>query len=161
MKSITLIKIFKEIRDIPLRAPESVNNVDNRCWGKHRKLYKKIQKKGFRARFRVCTFLWSEQNIPKDVSSLAPTDEDKHLFLEVLINNKWLIVDCSNDSRLPEYTEWDGKSDCQIGVKYRKILSVEDSKKVEEKEKKDYDSVLPIYIGFHKELNKFLEKIRK
>jgi hypothetical protein len=161
MKNITLIKIFEEFRDIPLRAPESINNMDNRCWGKHRKLYKKLQRKNFRVRYKVCKFLWSEQKIPRIITSLVPMDEDKHLFLEVLINNKWIIVDCSNDSKLPEYNTWDGKGNCQIGVKYTAILSVEESKKTEEKENKEYDIMLPKYISFHKELNKFLEGARK
>ncbi|MGV8171246.1 MAG: hypothetical protein ACP5OA_00960 [Candidatus Woesearchaeota archaeon] len=161
MKILNLMKIYEEFRDIPLRAPESINNVDNRCWGKHRRLYAKFQKKGFKSRFRVCTFLWSEQKIPENIIDLAPSDGDQHLFLEILINNKWLIVDCSNDSRLPEYNIWDGKSDCQIAVKHKKILSVEESKKVEEKEKKYYDTELLKYLRFYKGLNKFLEDIRK
>jgi hypothetical protein len=161
MKNIILIKIFEEFRDRPLRAPESVNNVDNRCWGKNRKLLLKLQKKRFSARFRVCEFLWSEQRLPEDVIRLAPTDKDQHLFLEVLINNKWVIVDCSNDSELPDYNIWDGRSDCKLGVKYTKILSVGESHDIEGMERKNFKKILPDYIVFHKTLNRFFESSRK
>jgi len=161
MKNIVLIKIFNEFRDIPLRAPESENNIDNRCWGKHRRLYKKLEKKKFKVRYRVCEFLWSEQKIPENVISVAPSDLDKHLFLEVLLNNRWVVIDCSNDSKLPEYNEWNGTSDCKIGVKYTKILSIDESVEAEEIEKKNYNIMLPKYIAFHKELNKYFNSIRK
>jgi hypothetical protein len=161
MKNLVLIKTFNEFRDIPLRAPESVNNIDNRCWGKHRRLFKRLEKKKFSVKFRVCEFLWSEQKMPENVISLAPNNTDQHLFLEVLLNNKWVIIDCSNDSKLPDFNEWNGKDDCEIGVKYTKILSIDESSAVEKFEKNNYETMLPIYIEFHKELNKFLNSIRK
>jgi len=161
MKNIILIQTFKEFRDIPLRAPESINNIDNRSWGKHRRLYKKLEKKKCRVRFRVCKFLWSEQQLPQNVVNLAPSDEDQHLFLEMLINNKWVMIDCSNDSKLPEYNEWNGLDNCKIGVKYTQILSINESIEAENIEKDNYETMLPTHITFHKELNKFLNSIRK
>jgi hypothetical protein len=138
-----------------------LNDKDYRCWGKHRKLYQKLLDSGHNVRFRVCEFLWSEQKIPKEVIALAPTDKDRHLFLEIQIDNKWIRIDCSNDSKLPEYNDWDGKENCKVSVKYTKVLSEKESKDAEILEKKNYHILLPKYISFHKALNKSLKYIRK
>ena len=50
-----------------------------------------------------------------------------HSDLEIKINNQWIILDCSNDSKLPSYNVWDGKSNCEIAVKFTKISSPEEA----------------------------------
>lgn len=154
------INIFNDTRDIPYYCPEFINNIDNRCWGKHRILYKKFLELGFEVRYRVCSFKWSEQRIPEDIVKLAPTDLDYHLFLEIRINNKWVILDCSNDSKLPSYNVWNVKDDCKLAVNHNELLSVEKSIEFERDEKLNFKQNFNKYKEFNIKINKFFNKIR-
>jgi len=108
------IKVFNKVRDLPYHCPEYLKDKNYTCWGKHRILYAELKKLGYKVRFRVCSFKWSELRLPKEVSQLAPTDLDKHLYLEIFLDNRWIVLDCSDDYKLPGYNLWNGKSDCKI-----------------------------------------------
>lgn len=155
------IKLFEKIRDLPLHNPEFKEDIDSRCWGKHRKLKQLFEKEGLKSRYIVCSFKWSEQRFPKEIINLPHEDRDYHLFLEVLINNQWVVVDASNDSNLPEFNKWDGKSNCKIAVNYIKILSPEESEKIEEEERKNNLHNIKNNYDFYKAINTFFNKIRK
>jgi hypothetical protein len=134
---------------------------DYRCWGKNRVLYDKIKKAGFDVRFKVCDFNWNEQRFPPEIISLAPSKQDKHLFLEINLKNKWIVLDASNDSKLPSFNKWDGNSDCKIEVKYSNILSPEESVILEKQERKQFKETFEKNKEFYKAINIFLGKIRK
>jgi len=159
--NLDLIKLFEKIRDLPLYNPEFKEDIDNRCWSKHRKLKKLFEKEGIRSRYIVCSFKWSEQRFPKEIINLPHDDRDYHLFLEVLMNNKWVVIDASNDSKLPEFNKWDGKNNCKIAVSYIKIFSPEESEKIEEDERKSNLHKIEKNSKFYKEVNIFLNRIRK
>ncbi len=156
-----VIKIFNTIRDIPYHCPESLGDSDYRCWGKNRLLFYELKKNGYEVRYRVCDFDWFEQKIPKEITSKAPNKIDRHLFVEVKLDDRWTILDCSNDSMLPSFNNWDGKSDCDIAVKYSKIYSTEESEMLERQERENFQtnffSLQELYVS----INKFFDQIRK
>jgi hypothetical protein len=155
-----IIQVFNKIRDLPYHCPESLEDEDYRCWGKNRLLFEELSKGDFEVRFRVCDFLWSQQRIPKEITSKSPKDLDQHLYLEIKLDNQWIILDCSNDSKLPSYNNWDGKSDCEIAVKYIKIYSSEESKKLEKQEKIEFVKNFNKYKELYFLMNKFFDKLR-
>jgi hypothetical protein len=155
------IEIFNSVRDLTYHCPESKDDVDHRCWGKHRILYDRLKNAGYNVRYRVCEFRWDELKLPKEVSDKAPKELDVHLYLEIELDGKWIILDCSNDKALGRYNEWDGKSDTNFQVKCKTILSPEESAKIEEYDRKNYDKILKDYHELYVALNKFLDKIRK
>lgn len=156
-----LISIFTKIRDIPLRMIESSKDEDQRCWGKHRKLFILLNQAGLRVRYRVCEFSWSEQKFPKEILKLVKQDKEYHLYLEAEIGGKWTIIDCSNDFRLPEYNNWDGKTDCELGVICDKILTYTESSFIEKQEPFKREELLAKNRDFYIAANKFLDSIRK
>jgi hypothetical protein len=156
-----LISIFNKVRDIPLRMLESSKDEDQRCWGKHRKLFTLLNQAGLKVRYRVCEFSWSEQKFPKEVLNFVKQDREYHLFLEAEIGGKWVIIDCSNDFRLSQYNKWDGKSDCELGVIPDKILATIESSFIEKQEPFKREEILAKNLEFYKAANKFLDSIRQ
>jgi RecG-like helicase len=148
------IMLFEQVRDLPFHMPDST------CWSKHRRLKKLLEKSGFKVRYRVCSFKWSDQKFPKKVIDIKHRDEDYHLFLEVLVDGKWITVDASNDSKLPSYNRWNGVNDCRIAVNYIRIFSPEESQNLEEKEVKEEKSKNESNSEFYKAINQFLNSIR-
>ncbi len=155
------IEIFNSVRDLTYHCPESKKDVDHRCWGKHRILYDKLRKAGYQVRYRVCEFRWDELKIPKEIFEKAPKELDFHLYLEIEQNGSWVILDCSNDKTLGKYNKWDGKSDTELQVKCKKVLSPEESAKIERYDRENYDKILKDYHELYVALNKFVDKIRK
>ncbi|MGM5481444.1 MAG: hypothetical protein ACQESE_03460, partial [Nanobdellota archaeon] len=87
--------------------------------------------------------------------------EKLFLTLEIKLNDKWIRLDCSNDSELPSYIIWDGKSNCDIAVKYTKIYTPEESKKLENEEKEEFNNDFNKYKEFFLLMNEFLQKLRR
>lgn len=156
-----LISIFESVRDKPMRIPLNIEDNDYRCWGKHRILKKELEKQGYTLRFRVCLFKWSDQRFPQPILNIPHIDDDYHLYLEININNNWITLDCSNDNKLPDYNKWDEINNCTIAVKYSKILSPEESIKIESQEKKNFKNLLENNKEFYSAINDFLEKLRE
>lgn len=153
-------EIFTRVRNIPYHCPEFLEDKDNRCWGKNRKLYNLLKENNYKVRFRVCDFYWSKQKFPKQIISLVQEDLDKHLFLEIKINDKWVVLDSSNDSKLPEFNSWDGNTNCKVAVNYEKVYSPEESIILEEQEKEGFKKIFPKYKELYIKINQFLNKIR-
>ncbi|HLC84968.1 MAG TPA: hypothetical protein VJH22_04200 [Candidatus Nanoarchaeia archaeon] len=158
---MNLIDTFNSVRDLPYHCPESKDDHDHRCWGKHRILFKKLKELGCHVRYRVCEFSWDDLRLPKEIVKLSPKKLDYHLYVEVQLDGKWIALDCSDDSGLPSYTNWDGKSDTELAVKCRRVLSPEESATIEEFDRKNYASIIAEYHDLYTAINKFLNKIRK
>ncbi len=121
-----LIKIFNQIRDIPYQIPLSLDKNAIDCDGKHKLLYEAFSKEGIECRYRVCSFLWSNLNLPKKIKNIPHTDKCEHLYLEIFIDKKWTTIDATWDSALSNILKvnyWDGKSDTEIAVPPSKIFS--------------------------------------
>jgi arylamine N-acetyltransferase len=131
-KNMNIIKEFEKIRDIPYRIPLSLEEPDECCSGKADMLFKILKKSGYDVRYRICTFRWSDLDLPKEIQNISHDDESSHAYLEVNINGKWKIVDATWDKKLKgifNINEWDGKSDTEIAVPVRECLSPEKSTK--------------------------------
>jgi len=156
-----IIQVFEKIRDLPFHCPESLEDKDYRCWGKTRILYAELRKMGFEVRFRVCEFKWAEQRIPKEITSKSPDEIGQHLFLEIKLSDNWIVLDCTNDSKLPKFNKWDGKSNCEIAVKYAKMHTPEESQRLEQIEHEEFKENFEKYKEFYIKTNEFFEKLRK
>ncbi len=160
-----ILDTFNQIRDIPYRIPLTLEEEDECCVGKHKQLFELLKKEGYNLRYRVCTFSWSDLNIPEDIKSLPHDSESTHTYLEIEIDKKWIIMDVTWDitlSKILPVNNWDGTSDTKISVPVKKILSPEDSIKVV-KEEEDKDSLindLRRNKEFYQALNKWLESQR-
>lgn len=156
-----LISIFNSVRDIPFKLPESLEEENNTCWGKHRKLFLLLNQAGQKVRFRVCEFNWKEQKLPEEITNLPHKEQEYHLFLELNVNDKWLVIDCTMDSKLPKFNTWDGKSDCNLGVKPTKIFTPLESSFLEKQEPFKFPEIFRQNKEFFKQLNKFYDSLRK
>ncbi|MCK5319926.1 hypothetical protein KAJ61_00885 [Candidatus Parcubacteria bacterium] len=160
-----IILIFKTIRDTPYKIPLSLKEKDNCCYGKHKRLKNLLIKQGLNVRYRVCSFLWSSLDLPKKILDIPHNDYGVHPYLEVLINNKWVIVDATWDIGLKNVfyiNEWDGKSDTEIAVKPIKIFTLRKSKDIMNgKNDKEISSDSEIDLEFCKVFNSWLKENRK
>lgn len=147
-----IIEEFNKIRDQPLDV------IKNRCWEKNTKLKEYFDNKGYKAKCKICSFRWSEQKLPVELIELPHEDLDYHLFLSVKINGLKLIVDASNDSFLPEYNIWDGKTDCKLAV--HPLAFIEENME-EIMGKKIHNPNSKNQLEFLNKINVFLEELRK
>lgn len=121
-----LISSFNSIRDIPYRIPLKWGEKDDCCSGKHEKLFNILTKEGYEVRYRVCAFLWSSLNLPKELENTPHDNECTHIYLEIKVNGKWKVLDATWDSGLRVFfhvNEWDGKSGTEVAVKPTKIFT--------------------------------------
>lgn len=159
-----LISSYNSIRDIPYRIALKWGEEDNCCSGKHEKLFNLLTKQGYKVRYRVCVFLWSSLNLPKELKKILHDDDCTHTYLEIYLNNTWQILDATWDSNLKnlfKINKWDGKSDTEIAVKPFKTFTPERSLEIVKNQnesliKKD----LKINGKFYNAFNKWLDKNR-
>lgn len=159
------VNYFRFVRDIPYKIPISENEADYCCSGKHKVLYQLLKSLKLKVRYRVCEFLWSSVNLPKEVVNIFHQDLSTHTYLEVFIQARgWIVVDSTWDERLSklfQINEWDGKNNTVIAVKPVRIYSPAESKRyVETESVDDVTNDLKINGKFYDAINKWLEKIR-
>lgn len=147
-----LIREFEKLRDEPLDV------INNRCWEKHSRLKKIFNSLGYRTKYKVCSFRWSEQKLPSEIINPPYEDLDYHLFLEVKVNGLNLTVDASNDPSLPDYNAWDGRSNCNLSVTPKEFIKENTEEIIEKKINKEYPEK---QLNFLKEVNLFFENSRK
>lgn len=154
---------FILFRDIPYKIPNSISDIDCCCNWKHR-LYKDfLEKKWLYVRYRVCSFLWSDLNIPWDILKLTD-DFSTHVYLEVFINWKWIDVDLTWDSLILKkfkINNWDWENNTQIAVTPKEIYSIEKSqeimKNIDYIELDNYFSKNKLFITY---LNNWIDTLR-
>lgn len=161
----SIIKIFETVRDMPYSIPLNLKEEDFCCSGKHKILKSLFAEQNLEVRYRVCSFLWSSINLPEKVSNISHGDYCTHVYLEVLIDGKWVVVDATWDKKIEDIfhvNEWDGKTNTKIAVepveifslkKSEDIMNCEDDKKILNDLKKNSQ--------FYEAFNKWLEGIRK
>jgi len=161
---MNLIEIFNKIRDIQFRIPTSTDDPSMDCDEKHKRLFNLLTKTGYKVRYRVCSFSWSSLNIPKKILNIQHKDECEHLFLEIFLNNKWVILDASWDIGLKNIftvNEWNGKTNTEIAVKPTEIFPPQ--KKHELSHTMNKDAILEDMKEsgkFYEALNGWLEENR-
>ena len=127
---MNIIEAFEIVRDIPYRIPLALGEKDVCCSGKHKLLKDLFIKQVFEVRYRVCSFLWSSISLPNKISNISHNDLSSHVWLEVLINGKWIIVDATWDigiKNILHVNEWDGKSNTETAVKPLEIFNPQKS----------------------------------
>ena len=120
-------KTIEQVRDIPYQIPLTLDDKAVDCAKKHEMLAELLREEGVEVRFRVCSFLWSEQEIPQRILDIQHVDSCEHLFLEVFSNDKWLTLDISWDIKLKnlfKIAEWDSEKGTEISVEPVKIYPV-------------------------------------
>ncbi len=159
-----LIEEFKKVRDIPYYIPLNVNENDLCCSGKHRILAKKFSDLGYKIRYRVCSFSWDTLISQKDIISVPHENQCTHVFLEIMLENKWVIIDATWDKGLSQIfhiNDWDGKSNTKIAVPVLEIYSPEKSEEIMENENADViEKDLKINGEFYKSFNNYLNSVR-
>ncbi len=147
-----IIGIFNSVRDEPLDV------INNRCWEKHIKLKKLFDDKGYKTKYKICSFKWSEQKLPIEIKDLVDNDLDYHLYLIVKINGLKLLIDASNDFQLPEYNTWNGKNNCNLCISPAEFIEENLEEILNKKIKEKYSSNQIIFLN---EVNAFLKKLRE
>jgi peptidase E len=164
IKTDTLINIFDEIRDIPYKISLSLDEIDTSCTGKHFKLIEEFNKLGYETRWRVCEFNWKDIGLPVEILKIPHQEAATHAYIEVKINNKWTIVDCTWDNGLKKIlpvNSWDCISDTQIAVPYTDIYDVEKSNTIMTSyDDKEILADLSINAEFYRAINNWFEDIR-
>ncbi|MCK5025100.1 MAG: hypothetical protein KAS15_00810, partial [Nanoarchaeota archaeon] len=137
---------------------------DNCCSGKHKKLFNLLTKQGYKVRYRVCVFLWSNLNLPQELEKIPHDDDCTHTYLEIYLDDTWKILDATWDSGLKnifQINEWDGKSDTEIALEPIETFTPERSLEIVKNQnesliKKD----LKINREFYKAFNGWLDENR-
>lgn len=127
------VRAFLEIRDIPYRIPLSIDEADHCCSGKAMQLAKFFKEADCPSRYRVCEFLWSSMSLPEELINIAHEDVSTHVFLEVFLEGKWIVVDPTWDEGLRSVfpvNDWDGRSDTIIAVPVKIFFSYEESDRI-------------------------------
>lgn len=161
---MTIIKAFKTVRDMPYRIPLALGKKDVSCSGKHKILKDLFAEQGFKVRYRVCSFLWSSIDLPSEVLNVPHDDLSSHVWLEVEINNEWVIVDATWDigiKNILHVNEWDGKSNTETAVKPLEIFTPQKSADIMNGEN-DEDILIDLKINgeFYEAFNNWLVKQR-
>ena len=166
---MTSIEIFNQVRDIPYRIPLYLDEPEGEhggsCLYKVEVLKKLLEAEGLECRYRIGTFLWSQLNLPEEVMQAEHNDRGEHVWLEVCINNKWIILDPSWDiglARIFSINSWDGISDTNIAVKPIEILDVSTSADIMNFDNYEEAFLEDLVINgeFYKALNTYLDQIR-
>lgn len=161
---MNLIEEFNKIRDIPYSIPLSIEQTNNSCSWKDLLLKPILENHWFQVKYRVCTFKRSDLKLPDFFNEIPHEDFTRHVYLEVLLNWKWINLDPTWDEWLKnvfniEY--WDGINSTWIAVKPIELFDDEHSNRCmsissPEKIEKDYS----INWKFYKAFNERLEKNR-
>ncbi|QQS61519.1 MAG: hypothetical protein IPN70_01120 [Candidatus Moraniibacteriota bacterium] len=161
---MTIIEAFKSVRDMPYRIPLVLGEKDVCCSGKHKILKDLFVEQGLTVRYRVCSFLWSSLDLPSDISNVPHDDLSSHVWLEVLIDDNWIIVDATWDisvRNILHVNEWDGKSNTETAVKPLDIFTPQKSADIMNGENDDdILSDLKINGEFYKAFNNWLAENR-
>lgn len=166
---MTLIEIFHQVRDIPYRIPLSLDETEGEyggsCLYKFELLKSLLEAEGLECRYRIGIFLWSQLNLPEKIMKAKHNDRGEHVWLEVCINNKWIILDPSQDIGLAgifSINYWDGISDTKLAVNPIEILDVITSADI-----MDFDNYEEAFLAdleingeFYKALNIYFDQIR-
>lgn len=80
---MTLIEIFRKVRDIPYRITLSLDETEGEyggsCLYKVELLKKLLEAEGLECRYRIGIFLWSQLNLPDEVIKAEHNDRGEQI----------------------------------------------------------------------------------
>lgn len=159
------IEIFNSIRDIPYRIPLGVDEEDNCCNGKHRKLQALFKKAGYASAPWMCKFHWSKLNLPREILAIPHDDLANHVYLRVAIHSdRGEIIDASWDYGLRDIlpvNTWDGDSHTMLAVPQEPTTAREQLDFFKNDNPMALLEALKTNGEFFQALNQWLEKNRK
>ncbi|MCK9614083.1 MAG: hypothetical protein M0R48_01110 [Candidatus Omnitrophica bacterium] len=178
------ISVFNHIRDIPyiivpeLRDPKVGTSKilelnKGSCQPKHFLLAVFFERLSIPVKYVSYPFKWGEQPLkfPNDLRQLAKSlPISYHLACKAYVNNKWILVDATNDLALekagfPVTNSWDGINDTKNAVvPIKEIIhrSLDERVAYELAQKSRYTDEEKLLSGkFVEELNSWLYSIRK
>lgn len=162
---MSLLNEFRRIRDIPYSIPLTFDEEDRCCTGKAKQLLAFLHANHVEARYRVCTFKWSDMPLPVSVVAVPHEDASTHVYVEAKINNIWIDLDATWDSGLRSVlpvNDWDGHSSTAIAVPVQSLLSHEESTRIMAMESREsFDSDITVNGAFYQALNKWFANVRE
>ncbi len=160
-----LIESFNQIRDLPYSIPLSFEGEDNCCNGKSKRFFQMLKDTGYKVRYRVCSYLWEELPLPKEILNIPHDPNPAHVYLEVFIDNKWINLDPTWDPGLKNIlpvNTWDGRSDTRIAVNPIKLFSLKESARIMSDQPKELiEEDLAKNKEFYKAFNEWITSIRE
>ena len=161
----SIVKAFREIRDVPYQIPLGEGEENRSCAGKHERFQSLLTERGIASRIRVCTFHWSRLSLPSEVLAIPHQDEATHAYLEVCLDDTWQVVDLTWDEQIASVlplSAWDGRSDTIVAVPVEHVYTPEDSLKLmhPENEEVAIKADLAANGAFYQALNVWLAQIR-
>lgn len=160
-----LIDAFNKIRDIPYRIPLTLEEESCNCSGKSIKLREFFDHKWYISRYRICTFKWSDMNLPEAITKIPHQDDSTHVYIELFMNNKWINIDPTwDDSLSPTFkiSIWDWMNSTMIAVNPRELFDDTSSKSImENQDNNEVLKDLEINWEFYKTFNSYLEEVRR
>lgn len=159
-----IVDIFNKVRDIPYKIPVSLKEEDFCCSGKAKSLKNILEKADYKVRYRVCSFSWTSMNLPEKLLKVSHEEITTHVYLEIFVNNKWLIMDATWDPDLKSVfivNQWNGQNNT-IAVPVIERFSLKQSQKIMENEnEEEILKDLKINGKFYQAFNNWLKEIRK
>ena len=178
------ISVFEHIRDIPyaivpeLRDPDTgpvglIKLNKGSCVPKHFLMAFMLGELGLSVKYANYLFSWDDPAIkyPESIKKILPAmPVTAHLACKAYINNRWALVDATYDLPLKKagfmVTErWDGRSDTKNAVRPLEeiVHEVPESmvRYTTERRSGYTEKEKAAYAQFTKELNSWLEEIRK
>jgi hypothetical protein len=169
-----IIQKFEEIRDLPYEIGPLHEGEDlikygrGGCGPKNRYLAKYFHDLGYKVKVCFTPYKWVDlELLPEEIRNHPKSQRlGDHIYLKVLINNKWVLIDSSWDKNLlpdfPVNLNWDGKSDQIPAVKIIKEICMDYPEPYLSwrKENKKQSEITKEDIEFRELMNKWLNKIR-
>lgn len=155
---------FLAIRDIPYSIPLAYGAVDHCCSGKNKMLKNSLEELGYTVRWRVCSFRWSDIDLPEKVKSVRHDNDSTHAYLEFEKDSEWRTVDATWDKGIGKIfpvEEWSGTSSTGIAVKPVETFSPEKSEEImRDDSQQTIESDLAVNGNFYQAFNEWLVELR-
>lgn len=159
----TIKPIFERIRDIPYRIPLTFEERNDACVGKHFLLMDELEKLGFKTRWAECTFDWLNAGVPEEIVNIPHAQPDYHVWLEVLVDDKWETLDATWDIGLKNIlpiNTWEQFGNIQPAVPVIDMIPYNEIV-VTREPPEDYREILEQDRPFLNALNNWLEESRE
>ena len=91
-------KIYEAIRNEPYLVSTEVGVEAPNCYFKGLRLIRALGELGYAVKARLADIDWTNTPIPTQITSLIPNGcQERHFYIEVLIDNEWRTLDPSID----------------------------------------------------------------